>query len=306
MKWYRGLLASVTAAVFIGCSGSGGSSTAAVEYASLSVASELHNDVFETSGLAKVNGRLYTHNDSENSALLYEINATTGSVVRTITVLGATNVDWEDLACDDTYLYIADTGNNQGTRTDLKIYKVPKNALDANNTVIAEEIAFSYADQSSFEPAPLATPYDAEALIAYNGQLYIFTKNWEDYTSRYYTLPTAPGTYSVAPAGGQVFDVMVTGAAIDETNSTVALVGYTNPYNPATPYKSMIMMLRNFTGDDFFSGDIAKYTIVDPFTVGQVEAVLFKTPAELYLTSEGQAIDPVTYPAKLYTTQVSE
>jgi len=297
---------AVTLTLCIAGCGGGSESSLIPRYAILTLLTDLHDDVRETSGLAKVDGRLYTHNDSGGSALLYEINATTGNVVRTIAVNGAYNEDWEDLACDDTYLYIADIGNSLGSRTNLKIYKILKSDLAANDVVNAQEIAFAYADQTTFTYAPLTTPYDAEALIAYNGQLYVFTKNWSDYSSKVYGVPAAAGSYVVAPLGEKTLKVMVTGAAFDEVNGTVALVGYTNPYVIATPFKSMIMLLRGFTGDNFFSGEIESYEIAVSQSTGQVEAILFDRPTELYISAEGTTVQSVTYPAKLYKTEISK
>ena len=273
---------------------------------SLTLVSVLNEDLKETSGLANVNGKIYTHNDSGGSNLLYEINAATGDVIRSITINGATNVDWEDLACDDTHLYIADIGNNLGSRTDLKIYKILKSDLDTNNIVNAETIAFSYADQTKFTYDNFTTPYDAEALIAYNGQLYIFTKNWADYTSNVYSIPTIPGNYEVASVGEKVLDVMVTGAASDGAGSSVALVGYTNPYDKDTQFKSMILKLSAFAGNNFFSGSIAEHEIGNSQVVGQVEAILFNTSSEFYLTAEGVTVISVEYPPKLYKTEIIE
>ncbi len=273
---------------------------------SLTLVSVLSDDVRETSGLAKVNGKIYTHNDSGGSNLLYEINAATGDVIRSITINGASNVDWEDLACDDTHLYIADIGNNLGSRTDLKIYKILKSDLDTNNMVNAETIAFSYADQTKFTYDNFTTPYDAEALIAYNGQLYIFTKNWADYTSKVYSIPTVPGNYEVTSVGEKVLDVMVTGADSDGAGSSVALVGYTNPYDKDTQFKSMIVKLSAFAGNNFFSGSIAEHEIENSQVVGQVEAILFNTSSEFYLTAEGVTVISVEYPPKLYRTEIIE
>jgi len=273
---------------------------------SLTLVSVLNDDVRETSGLAKVNGKIYTHNDNGGSNLLYEINAETGDVIRSITVNGASNVDWEDLACDDTHLYIADIGNNLGSRKDLKIYKILKSDLDTNNMVDAETIAFSYADQTKFTYDNFTTPYDAEALIAYNGQLYIFTKNWADYTSKVYSIPTVPGNYEVTSVGEKVLDVMVTGAASDGAGSSVALVGYTNPYDKDTQFKSMIVKLSAFAGNDFFSGSIAEHKIANSQIVGQVEAILFNTSSEFYLSAEGVTVISVEYPPKLYKTEIIE
>ncbi len=273
---------------------------------SLTLVSVLNDEVRETSGLANVNGKIYTHNDSGGLNLLYEINAATGEVIRSITVNGATNVDWEDLAYDDTHLYIADIGNNLGNRTDLKIYAILKSDLDTNNMVNAETIAFSYADQTKFIYDHFTTPYDAEALIAYNGQLYIFTKNWADYTSKVYSIPTVPGNYEVTPVGEKALEVMVTGAASDGAGSSVALVGYTNPYDKDTQFKSMIVKLSGFAGNNFFSGSISEYEIENSQVVGQVEAILFNTSSEFYLSAEGVTVHSVEYPAKLYKTEISE
>ena len=273
---------------------------------SLTLVSVLNDDVRETSGLENVNGNIYTHNDSGGSDLLYEINVSTGEVIRSITIIGATNVDWEDLAYDDTHLYIADIGNNLGNRTDLKIYKILKSDLNTNITVNAETIAFSYTDQTTFTYDPFTTPYDAEALIAYNGHLYVFTKNWADNTSKIYSIPTVPGSYEVTSVSEKVLDVMVTGAAIDGAGSSVALVGYTNPYDTDTPFKSMIVKLSNFAGNNFFSGSIAEYEIKNSQLVGQVEAILFNTPSEFYLSAEGVTVLSVEYPAKLYKTEIIE
>jgi len=308
MRWDRGILAlAVILFISLGCGG--GSDTASLtRYISLTLLSDLHMDVRETSGLAEVDGRLYTHNDSGGSNLLYEINATTGEVVRTIIVNGATNEDWEDLACDDTYLYIADIGNNLGSRNDLKIYKykILKSDLSDSGVVNADEISFTYSDQTTFSYAPFTTPYDAEALIAFEGQLYIFTKNWADYTTRVYSVPNVAGDYVATPVGEKTLAVMVTGASFDEVSRCIVLIGYSNPYDLTNPFKSMLLMLRSFTGNDFFSGEIAGYLIGDAPLVGQVEAVLFYLPSTLYISAEGKTVQSVEYPGKLYETKITE
>jgi len=305
MREHRVVLAFVLI-LFISLGCGGGSDTASLtRYISLTLLSELQMDVRETSGLAEVDGRLYTHNDSGGSNLLYEINATTGEVLRTIMVNGATNEDWEDLACDDTYLYIADIGNSLGARNDLKIYKILKSDLRDNWVVNADEISFSYGDQTTFSYAPFSTPYDAEALIAFEGQLYIFTKNWADYTTRVYRVPNIPGDYVAIPVGEKVLDVLVTGASFDEASRSVALIGYSNPYDLSTPFKSRVMVLHGFSGNDFFSGEIAGYEIAYAPFVGQVEAVLFYLPSMLYISAEGETVQSVKYPGKLYATEIT-
>lgn len=90
---------------------------------------ELPDQVKETSGLLFFKGKIITHNDSGDSANLYELDSLNGNLLRTINITNATNVDWEDIAEDNTHIYIGDFGNNNGNRTDLKIYKILKSDL---------------------------------------------------------------------------------------------------------------------------------------------------------------------------------
>jgi hypothetical protein len=104
----------------------------------------------------------------------------------------------------------------------------------------------------------------------------------------------------------KVLDVMVTGAASDGAGSSVALVGYTNPYDKDTQFKSMIVKLSAFAGNNFFSGSIAEHEIENSQVVGQVEAILFNTSSEFYLSAEGVTVNSVEYPPKLYKTEIIE
>ena len=287
--------------LFTSCSSSSGSTSvepSATAYAPLTFISDLHDDVVETSGLLNIDGRLYTHNDSGDSALLYELNATTGDIVRRVIVNGADNVDWEDVAYGDRHIYIADSGNNMGSRTDLKIYKILKSDLNASNSVDAQEISFSYAEQTIFDYDRYSTPYDAEALIVYDEELYIFTKNWENRTTKIYKIPTQAGSYVLESIGEYTFDVMITGATVDEQSSLVVLVGY----SVVVPYKSMIIKLSDFSQANFFSGTISTYEIINTQGITQIEAIVLTESSEFYLTSEGVNANS----AKLYKVELNE
>ena len=86
----------------------------------------LPENVLESSGLIYYNNRLITHNDSGNSPQLYELDSLGSQIFRTITINNATNIDWEDITQDDTYIYVGDFGNNSGNRQDLRIYRIKK------------------------------------------------------------------------------------------------------------------------------------------------------------------------------------
>ena len=106
----------------------------------------------ETSGLVLTDGQLWTHQDSGGPNALFKIDSTSGLVKQIVYVDNYSNVDWEDIAADKDYIYIAETGNNNGTRKDLKILKIAKADIGSTDTVHlnAQAIQFSYADQTTF------------------------------------------------------------------------------------------------------------------------------------------------------------
>lgn len=134
----------------------------------------LPSDVQENSGLLFINNKIVTHNDSGGEAKLYEIDNVSGLITRTIPITNATNVDWEDITEDDTHIYIGNIWNNNGTRTDLTIYKVLKSDYLNSNSVTAEIITFSYEDQSDFTSKPNNNNFDAEAISIYQNNIVIF------------------------------------------------------------------------------------------------------------------------------------
>lgn len=271
----------------------------------LATISGLDERLKETSGLAYVEGRLFTHNDSGNANLLYQIDTKTGRILRTVTVNGASNVDWEDLAYDGSYLYIADIGNNLGDRKDLKIYRISKeDLLNNDDEVEAEIISLTYADQKRFDYEAYTTPYDAEALVAHDGALYIFTKSWGDYTTRVYKVPSEPGSYRAEAVDKRALDVMITGAAYDEKGQTIALVGYTNPYDEEKPFKSAVLKLSGFSDDRFFSGQIAESPIKNGRSAGQVESLVFRDASTLFVSAEGVSTPWFDVSAKLYEVRL--
>jgi len=150
---------------------------------------ELLEVVKETSGLLFIDGKIITHNDSGDDANLYELDSLSGNLQRTINITNATNIDWEDITEDENHLYIGDFGNNNGNRTNLKIYKILKSDFKNNNAVTTEIISFSYEDQTDFTSRPNATNFDAEAIVFHENSLLIFTKNWIDLkTKKFYQI----------------------------------------------------------------------------------------------------------------------
>lgn len=138
---------------------------------------KLDTVLHEISGLTFYNDTvLVAHNDSGNEPILYFLKLD-GSIFHEVRVSNAKNRDWEDITTDRKgTLFIGDIGNNGNSKKKLQIYKVKHPDLLTLNEVIAEQITFSYPDQTQFPPPDSALRYDAEALFFHNDSLFILTK----------------------------------------------------------------------------------------------------------------------------------
>lgn len=239
----------------------------------------LEYDLQESSGLIKVDDRLITHNDSNSEAKLYEINPSTGNISRTVSISNASNIDWEDICHDENYIYIGDFGNNNGNRTNLKIYRVSIADYLTNNTVSADIIHFNYAEQTDFTANYNGTNYDAEALFCHEDKLYVFSKNWEDHKTDLYEIPNIPGNYSVNKKATFNIDGLITGADFVADTDKIILIGYYYSDN-------FIVELNNFNFDDYTSTP-QRYSIDIPYgTSTQTEGITYVGNNTYYITSE--------------------
>ena len=137
----------------------------------------LNSELKEISGLEFLNDSvLVAHNDSGNSPYLFLLDLK-GNVLKKVFVSNAKNIDWEDIAADADYLYIGDIGNNSNKRKDLIIYRIKTTELIQYESVVADKMSISYADQKAFPPAQNERNFDSECLISAFGDLWIFSKN---------------------------------------------------------------------------------------------------------------------------------
>ena len=276
-------------------------------------ASEITNiqtpDLDENSGLIFYNNNIITFNDSGGEANLYEINASTGNITRTVTITNATNVDWEDITQDASYIYIGDIGNNNGNRTDLKIYKIAKIDYNGSDDIaVAEIISYSYADQLDFNSNPNNTNWDAEGLISYGEQLLIFSKNWVDNRVNVYSIPKTNGTYSALLESSYNTNGLITSAEISLNENIIYLIGYSSSQ---APFMYTIHGIPN-NSLDIFSGVISE-KISNIVPIGnQVEAIaLFEiTPNQhrLYISNEKFIFSyediTIIFPPKLWLIEI--
>ena len=129
---------------------------------------KLPKSLSETSGLETYGDYLITHNDSGDKPKLYIISRS-GEKIIEIKINNIENNDWEDIAQDENYVYISDSGNNKGNRKNLNILIVDPN----DNFKKIGEISFNYGDQKNFEKRK-KHPYDSEALMSPPEKLVLF------------------------------------------------------------------------------------------------------------------------------------
>lgn len=245
----------------------------------------LPEKVAETSGI-EITGpnQIWSLNDSGGEPELYLCD-TLGNLLRTVRVENAKNHDWEDLTRDKTgNFYIGDTGNNNNDRKNLCIYKItnPQNAT--NDTVEAQKIEFTWEDQSEFPPSPENMNFDCEAIIWFQHQIYLFSKNRSfPVRTTVYRIPDQPGTYVARKLGsfetgagstdeGELFSYWITSAAISPDGNKLALLS-----------QDRVWLFFNFNGDNFFDGQHRLYELE---SATQKEAVCFCGNKQLYLSDE--------------------
>ena len=140
----------------------------------------LSSELKEISGLEFIaDSILVAINDGGNSAHLFLLNQR-GKITKKVLISNASNIDWEDIAADNEFIYIADIGNNLNERKDLRIYRVRIKDLLDSESVKADEMLISYSDQNAFPPTKETQNFDSECLISAYDDLWIFSKNNSD------------------------------------------------------------------------------------------------------------------------------
>jgi len=240
---------------------------------------KLPKAVNETSGLMVYDGLIWTINDSGGKNIVYGLNPASGEVEREVRILNAKNRDWEAMASDGKFVYIADVGNNHGTRMDLGIYKVPVSFFDsASSKVDAEKIYFAWPEQKYFIKSTHNNPWDCEAMLVFGDSLVLFTKDWVKRKTRMYVLSKEPGKQMARYHSGFDAGVLVTGASLSPDYKTLVMSAY-------YAYDPYLLVFYNFKGMDFFKGSYKKieYPV---YHDAQTEGICFKGNDSILVSAE--------------------
>ena len=218
--------------------------------------------------------------DKGNSDNIYKIDQK-GEIIQKLEVKNAKNKDWEDLTSDAKgNLYIGDFGNNNNTRKNLTIYKLPNPETEPGEKIAAQKIEFRYPEQKKFPPKKKNRIYDAEAFFHYGQHLYLFTKNsstpFSGKTS-IYRLTDQKGEQKA-----QLIDQLsicqdwntcrITSADISPDGKTIVLLG-----------RGKLWKLTDFKLNDFSDVTIEE---IDLGIRTQLESVDFRDNSTLYLSDE--------------------
>ena len=181
--------------------------------------------IVESSGLATSSydsSLVLTHNDSGGAPEYFLVDTRTGATVARVHVPGAKNVDWEDIAVSGHTVYLADIGDNRGTRRNVTIYAMPeprRGAAVADRPSAVTRLTYSDG------------PRDAEALLVPPGGLPKFVVTKQLFGARVYTID-GPRLRHLADLGVG----LITGGSWSPDGAQIALVSYTGifVYDAAT------------------------------------------------------------------------
>ncbi|HJN52992.1 MAG: hypothetical protein QGI68_01880 [Pseudomonadales bacterium] len=269
-----------------------------------------HAPINEMSGIVKsrrFDGVYWVHNDSGDAARIFAVNRTGkviipqyvqqsfyGETVQAgkevwpgLEILLAANQDWEDIAVDDEYIYIADAGNNGNARRDMGVYILyepnPRQILSSR---ILKYLPIRYPEQQEY-PAKV-WHYDNEGMFFWNDRLYFLSKHrkpgqiagWEAGAVLYRLDTEHIDRVNLLERVDDNQDItLATGADVSPNGAKLAILSYTALWLFDQPRR----------GDKWLSGQAYKLDINLAHTK-QAEAVCWDDDDTLLITNEGGEI----------------
>ena len=242
----------------------------------------------ESSGLVKSKkypGIFWTHNDSGDSARIFAVTKK-GKIIRPsqkidyqgISVHGARNMDWEDIAADRKgNLILGDFGNNRNDRRNLSIYIIPEPDPQKEYAVkVKQRIRFNYPDQLEF-PSKRAN-FDAEAVFVAHDNIYLLTKHRSGKHTKLYRIDRHAKRRIQTLTLMDVFDIGGQVTAADVSFDGRRLIVLT--------YNAIWLFDQPDGSEHYFDGSISW----SPIYAGQCEAACFVDERTILITNEERQV----------------
>ena len=244
-----------------------------------------------TSTLFFLDGILWTCND-HGPLFLYALDTLVGAVDTSLD-LGVKVYDLEAVSFDGDYIYFGDFGDNNGTRSDLRILRLSRDAF-LSGTYRFDTIRFSYPDRTK----TMSRNFDCEAFVATDDSLYLFTKQWLSHRSVCYALPKQPGDYVAERRFTLHTDGLVTDACFLHENRTLVLIGYSLVVKP------FVFFIDHFDGARFDQGRHRRVSLANAFG-NQMEGIATLDGIHFFITRETLSLRVHTRRASLSRLDLS-
>lgn len=199
----------------------------------------------------------------------------------------AANQDWEDIAVDDEYIYIADAGNNGNVRRDMGVYVLNEpNPRHTAKSRILKYLPIGYPQQVEYPAGKWH--YDSESLFVSDGKLYFLSKHRQ------------AGKFAAYEAGAVLYRLdtdYINGVnlltRVDEneaiTLATAADVSPNGTKLAVLTYTALWLFDKPDAGDKWLSGKSYKLATQFAYTK-QAEAICWIDDDTLLITNEGREI----------------
>lgn len=262
-------------------------------------------EISEMSGMVRSKRRdnlFWVHNDSGDSPRIFALDAQGLNIIPTFSrfsfygeepeegkslwqgfpVMFAEAEDWEDIAADEQYLYIADVGNNGNSRKDLAIYAVSEiDPTASTRSAVIQKYPVFYPEQESFPPENWH--YDSESIFTWQGNVYLITKHregrgnvWQPGANLY----RLDSRFTEQPNALALIDhnplvTAATGADVSPDGTMLAVISYSALWIFNAPQQ----------GDSWLSSPATSYAL-NTDILRQAEAVAWMDDNTLLVTNE--------------------
>ncbi|HUG44588.1 MAG TPA: hypothetical protein VMN76_10150 [Acidobacteriota bacterium] len=233
----------------------------------------MHPEIQESSGIVasrQFQGVLWTHNDSRNPPQIFAVKRS-GQFIRKYHLEGAENIDWEDIALDESNnLFILENSSRTDPQKRTLIYIVPEPNPFQNT-------------QSAVTPAgvlsvrfPNEAAYDCEALFVWKGNGYLVTKSWDGSLPKIFRFQIEQGDGTAVYEGEVPVHTMVTGGDISTDGTRIILISY------------LALLLFDGPGDPVEM--LRTHPLISRLNARQVEAVTFYGQDRVIISNEQRDI----------------